>query len=151
MRCPHPPKVSETLRPGEFSHAKEMMSAFHPIRTFDKRRFRPWTLDRRQDLTELEPSKRGGEMAFERASLLLRVGNRSPHDDAVCAALLNVHDEHRAMLPCPLRACLDRRRLKVRIARTQRPTDMGGQFRRGQRGLHSAAAKRRSRAHYQRQ
>ena len=56
-------------------------------------------------------------MAFERAPALLGVGDRSPHDDAVGAALLNVHDEHRAVLPRPLRAGLERRWLKVRITR----------------------------------
>jgi len=90
-------------------------------------------------------------MAFESAPPLLGVGDRSPHDDAIGAALLNVHDEHRAVLPRPLRARLNRRRLKVRIARTQRPPDMRGQFCRSQRGLHSAAPKCRSREHDQRQ
>ena len=89
-------------------------------------------------------------MAFESAPPLLVVGDRSPYDDAIGAALLNIHDVHRAILPRPLRARLDRRRLKVRIARTQRPTDMRGQFCRGQRGLHSAATKCRSREHDQR-
>lgn len=117
------------------------MSAFHPLRT----------LDRRQDLTQLKSSKGGGEMAFERAPPLLAVSDRSPHDDAVGTALLNVNDEHRAILPRPLRAGLERRWLKVGIARTQRPTDMRGQFCRCQRGLHSAATKGRRRDRNQRQ
>ena len=103
------------------------------------------TLDRWKDFTQLEASKSGGEMAFEGAPPVLGVGDRSPHDNAVGTALFNVHDEHGAVLPRPLRARLNRQRLKMRIAGTQRPTDMRGQLCRGQRGLHSAAFKRWSR------
>ena len=86
------------------------------------------TLDRRQNLTQLKASKGGREMAFERTPPLPGVGDRAPHNDAVGAALLNINDEHRAILSGPLRACLDRRGLKVGIARTQWPADMRDQF-----------------------
>ena len=89
-------------------------------------------------------------MAFERTPPLLGVGNRAPHNDAVGAALLNINDEHGAILSGPLRACLDRRGLKVGIAWTQWPADIRGQFCRGQRRLHGAATKCRNRERYQR-
>ncbi len=107
----------------------------------------PWSKLSGEDLAEPKACKGGDEMALERAPLLLRVSDRSPHDDPVGAALFNVDDVHRAILSGPLRARLDRGGLEVRIARAQRPPDLRGQFCRYQRGLHSAAAQCRGREH----
>jgi hypothetical protein len=86
-------------------------------------------------------------MALEGAPPLLRVGDRSPDDDSVPAALLDVDDVDRTMLRRPLRARLRRRRFQVRVARSRGSAnlrrDLGGR----ERGLDSAAAKCRSREH----
>ena len=65
-------------------------------------------------------------MAFEGAPTLLGIRDRTPHDDAVGSPLFNVYNEHRPILPGPLHAGLARSWLKVRIARTERATDVGG-------------------------
>ena len=84
----------------------------------------PPDLGRRKNIPQLEASKGGGEMALERPPMLLRVGDRSPDDDAVGPALLNVNDVDRSILARPLAACLHRRRPKMLIARAQRPMNI---------------------------
>lgn len=111
------------------------MSAFHPKQTFGAA-----LSIGREDLAELEATKCGGEMALEDAPPLLRVGDRSPHDDPVGAALLDVNDEDGAILPRALRARLNCRRPEMSILRTERATDLGGQFCRKQRSLEGAAS-----------
>jgi hypothetical protein len=65
-------------------------------------------------------------MAFESAPPVLGIRDRPPHDNAVGSPLFNVHNEHRPILPSPLRAGLESGWLKVRIARTQWATDVRG-------------------------
>lgn len=105
-----------------------------------------------QIFAKLEAGERRGEMALENAPpLLLSLRDGTPHHDPVGAALLDVHDEHGAISPRPLRARLGRRSPKVRITRSQRPTNLGSDFGRDQRCLHRAPAKCRGAEHYERQ